>query len=602
MINIPPVFHQDNYDDCKLHEGLYCSFTYTLKPSYDNGTLLWKVIEELSSNPYNYRHDVLRHSVCVTSLCPNLSRSSSQLQEEINRCYDQKYKSLKIAGSISSLKCEGISSEYPVDGVDMFLASFFFIYMTMVVVATLLDTICDVHKVFGTRSALVLESFAIMRNWNRLKTIKPSPDVERLRSIQGIRFYNMVLVILTHVVLFSLMGPVANTTQTENLTHRWTTVFLASGPLCVSTFYMMSSWLLIHGLLDSFKHKKEISFKVLALVFINRYIRLTPTLAAIIAFQASWLRHFGDGPNWHHHVGEEFIRCRKNWWTNLLYIHNYVDVGNMCMQTSWYLALDSQYLPVLLLTVWCIKKYPNTKWALLGSLTVLSILLTFYENYTNRFPAILMPTPESLYGVNHTLKNRQWHIQYIGVFGNFGGPLMGLYFGYVYNKKRDTNMFATKAAKWAWWILVHAICYGIVVIPGILSLDTTREHSTFWASAHAATSRFIFSAGIGLGLFGLSQRIECYMKRVLEWPPTYVLGRLSYSAYLVHIPVLLFKIGISRSPIFFNEFLIVSICCYIGTKPQDEHIENQMCQYRSLKFLHPLVITYYLFNALRTTL
>nr|CAI5827277.1 unnamed protein product [Callosobruchus analis] len=133
---------------------------------------------------------------------------------------------------------------------------------------------------------------------------------------------------------------------------------------------------------------------------------------------------------------------------------------------------------------------------------------------------------------------------------------MGLYFGYVYNKKRDTNMFATKAAKWAWWILVHAICYGIVVIPGILSLDTTREHSTFWASAHAATSRFIFSAGIGLGLFGLSQRIECYMKRVLEWPPTYVLGRLSYSAYLVHIPVLLFKIGISRSPIFFNEFLI----------------------------------------------
>nr|CAI5827281.1 unnamed protein product [Callosobruchus analis] len=329
MINIPPVFHQDNYDDCKLHEGLYCSFTYTLKPSYDNGTLLWKVIEELSSNPYNYRHDVLRHSVCVTSLCPNLSRSSSQLQEEINRCYDQKYKSLKIAGSISSLKCEGISSEYPVDGVDMFLASFFFIYMTMVVVATLLDTICDVHKVFGTRSALVLESFAIMRNWNRLKTIKPSPDVERLRSIQGIRFYNMVLVILTHVVLFSLMGPVANTTQTENLTHRWTTVFLASGPLCVSTFYMMSSWLLIHGLLDSFKHKKEISFKVLALVFINRYIRLTPTLAAIIAFQASWLRHFGDGPNWHHHVGEEFIRCRKNWWTNLLYIHNYVDVGNM---------------------------------------------------------------------------------------------------------------------------------------------------------------------------------------------------------------------------------------------------------------------------------
>nr|CAH7730461.1 unnamed protein product [Callosobruchus chinensis] len=556
MTNIPPVFHQDNFDDCKLQKGLYCSFTYTLKPIEENETKLWSDIKELSSNPYNYKHDILRHSICVTSLCPNLNTSSLQLQEEINRCYDQRYNSLGIAGSISGLKCEGISSEHPIDGVDIFLASLFFIYMAVIAVATLLDTICDIHRVFGKRVALILEAFAIMKNWHRLKTIKPSPDVERLRSIQGIRFYNMVLVILTHVVLFSLMGPVTNTTQTENLTQRWTTVFLASGPLCVSTFFMMSSWLLIHGLLDAFKHKEEISFKVLALVFINRYIRLTPTLAAIIAFQASWLRHFGDGPNWYHHVGEEFIRCRRNWWTNLLYIHNYVDAGNMCMQTSWYLALDSQYLPVLLLTVWCIKRYPNIKWPLLGSLTVLSLLLTFYENYTNQFAALLMPTPESLYGVNHTLKNKQWHIQYIGFFGNLGGPLMGLYFGYLYNKKRDTKMFTTKAAKWTWWISVHAISFGIIVIPGILSLDTSREYSRFWASTHAATSRLIFSAGIGLGLFGLSQRIECYMKRVLEWPPTYVLGRLSYSAYLVHIPVLLFKIGVSRSPIFFNEFLI----------------------------------------------
>ncbi|CAH1959039.1 unnamed protein product [Acanthoscelides obtectus] len=556
MTNVPPVFHQDNYDDCNLDKGLYCSFTYAVKPIQENGTTLWRTIKELSSNPYNYRHDILRHSICVTKSCPGVNPKSSQLLEEIKVCYDQKYNSLGISGSISNLKCEGISSEYPVDGVDIFVAYVFFIYMGFIFIATLLYSICDLRKIFGRRVGPIIEAFAIMKNWNRLKTITPSPDVERLRSIQGIRFYNMVLVILTHVVLFSLMGPIANTTETENLTSRWTTVFLASGPLCVSTFFMISSWLLIHGLLDAFKHKKEISFKVLILAFVNRYIRLTPTLAAIIAFQASWLRHFGDGPNWNHHVGEEFIRCRKNWWTNLLYIHNFVDPGNMCMQTTWYLALDSQYFPVLLLTVWCIKKYPKMRWPLLGGLTVLSILVTFYENYTNRFPALLMPTPESLYGINHTLKNMQWHIQYIGLFGNLAGPLVGLYFGYIYHNKRDTKLFVSKISKWVWWLVVHVACYGIIIIPGIFSLDINKEHSPFWASMHAATARLVFAAGIGFGLFGLSQRVECYLKRVLEWPPTYVLGRLTYSAYLVHIPVLLFKIGVSRSPTFFNEFLI----------------------------------------------
>ncbi|KHJ80953.1 hypothetical protein OESDEN_19366 [Oesophagostomum dentatum] len=44
--------------------------------------------------------------------------------------------------------------------------------------------------------------------------------------------------------------------------------------------------------------------------------------------------------------------CRKNWWTNVLYINNIIDPNNMCLIISWYLAADFQiyiFSPLLIL-------------------------------------------------------------------------------------------------------------------------------------------------------------------------------------------------------------------------------------------------------------
>lgn len=57
--------------------------------------------------------------------------------------------------------------------------------------------------------------------------------------------------------------------------------------------------------------------------------RLTPTLALVVAFTSTWLRHLGGGPRWNHYVGREYLQCRENGWTNLLFINNLVNPGNM---------------------------------------------------------------------------------------------------------------------------------------------------------------------------------------------------------------------------------------------------------------------------------
>lgn len=63
---------------------------------------------------------------------------------------------------------------------------------------------------------------------------------------------------------------------------------------------------------------------ILILIF-----RILPTYIAIILIFAFILPYMGDGPLWKLIVYPEAEFCRKNWWTNLLFINNYVNSNEM---------------------------------------------------------------------------------------------------------------------------------------------------------------------------------------------------------------------------------------------------------------------------------
>lgn len=52
----------------------------------------------------------------------------------------------------------------------------------------------------------------------------------------------------------------------------------------------------------------------------------------MIGFYATLFYKFGTGPHWDNWVGSNKNYCRENWWTNLLYVNNYVNVPNMVDQ------------------------------------------------------------------------------------------------------------------------------------------------------------------------------------------------------------------------------------------------------------------------------
>ena len=55
--------------------------------------------------------------------------------------------------------------------------------------------------------------------------------------------------------------------------------------------------------------------------------RLTPTLMFCVLLVATLRPFFGAGPVWF--IAADTSACSENWWTNLLYVNNFVEVDKV---------------------------------------------------------------------------------------------------------------------------------------------------------------------------------------------------------------------------------------------------------------------------------
>lgn len=56
----------------------------------------------------------------------------------------------------------------------------------------------------------------------------------------------------------------------------------------------------------------------------HRWMRLTPALIGVISFIVV-MPALGSGPIWKREMTWQSEGCQKNWWTNLLFINNWVE-------------------------------------------------------------------------------------------------------------------------------------------------------------------------------------------------------------------------------------------------------------------------------------
>uniref|UniRef100_A0A6P7GFL3 Uncharacterized protein LOC114341844 n=1 Tax=Diabrotica virgifera virgifera TaxID=50390 RepID=A0A6P7GFL3_DIAVI len=351
-------------------------------------------------------------------------------------------------GTVKNLTCDTNRSKFPVDWIDILVTFFFIAYISFVLLCTSIGNVIEIwyekdyEKFSNTSYGRIVTSFSLCSSWNKLKTIKSTPEVDYFRPLQGLRFYNIIMVILAHTSLISVISSVSNTKFVETMSASLGNIFISSGSLAVSTMFCLSSTLLSYKIFSHFE-KRKLTLNDLAMIFVYRYLRLIPPLAVVLLFKITWWRHIGSGPNWNRMVGQEYLYCRKNMWTDLLFLNNIIDPENM--KTMW------------------------------------KILFYFF---------FLVP---------------------------------GL---------------------------------SIIIIPGWYIFVLKPEYDPFVASFITVIGRPIFILSIGFGIYGCLHGIGGISEHVLKWPPVYILGRLSYSVYLVHFTIIMSRAAMARSPTYISEMQI----------------------------------------------
>ncbi|ETN66544.1 hypothetical protein AND_001666 [Anopheles darlingi] len=113
-------------------------------------------------------------------------------------------------------------------------------------------------------------------------------------------------------------------------------------------------------------------------------------------FEATWMIRMGDGPLWRKGVETGRTYCRENWWTNMLYINNYLKVDQPCMLHTWYLAADFHLFIYGLIVCALITRFPKIRNILIGALLLLCYIVTAVIIYVKEYDAIPVFAPEHI--------------------------------------------------------------------------------------------------------------------------------------------------------------------------------------------------------------
>ncbi|KAF5301327.1 hypothetical protein FQA39_LY10725 [Lamprigera yunnana] len=566
---VPELFKLDDYDRCLMlkKEALYCTVTIQLIPAENSTSEVWRTIEELISNKKNFRHDKLRHGVCVPLTCPHIAKNVSSyinnttfLSEGISECYTKKYGDLGLTATVTKLLCESEERLYQVDTCDIVVGILCVILFAIVVFASFYEGLArynskeEYKKITTSSYGKVITCFSLPKNWDRLRAESTNSDATKLRVINGLRVYTMFLVIMTHSFLLTIM--IAHNPQfVEIMTSDPMYIVFLNGSSSMQVFLLMSSFLLAYRFFLTMEKKTALKIGYFIFAFINRYFRLTTCLVVIIALNATWIRHLSRGPLWYERVGVEYENCRENWWANLLYINNYYSVEKPCLQHTWYLAADTQLFTLSLILLMIVWKFKNHMMKIFIGCFIIGVTIPAVITYVYSYDFVFRVYPELLFNI--LLNVPEWSATYIPGHANIGASILGLIIGYIFYKYREKTIVLKKRYIWLWWILVWSLPLSTVFL-GIPIYADDFVYSRLGAALYVAYSKSAYVVGIGLGMLGISQNIGWFLRDAVTWQPLQVLGRMTYSVYLVHLTVLRIKLGQERTLTYISNYALVA--------------------------------------------
>lgn len=217
-----------------------------------------------------------------------------------------------------------------------------------------------------------------------VSTKAPRGDIP---SPHGIRFFNTLMLIVSHKCMEVDFNPMSNRTEMV-LTSKspWTVVVRASY-LYTDSFIMLSGMLVAYSFVGRLQRGQRINvMKEIA----ARYFRVVPPMAALIIFGTFILPLLSNGPQWNMLITYQSQLCKQNWWRNFLMIHNWFGFENICMTHTHHVGTDFGLFLTAPFVIILLFKYPKKTSSVIFSLALVSTVARFYITYARNMTVYVL--------------------------------------------------------------------------------------------------------------------------------------------------------------------------------------------------------------------
>ncbi|XP_052811638.1 nose resistant to fluoxetine protein 6-like [Mya arenaria] len=397
---------------------------------------------------------------------------------------------------------------------------------------------------YGTMERILL-AFSVYTNG--VKILNTDQREGSLGALNGIRFLSMAWVILGHTLVFAI-GLDANLFQfayeQESYVYFCAIMYAT---VSVDSFFTLSGVLVAYLTLRELKKVGGAKRLNWLMFYFHRFWRLTPPYMLVLMFGTVLSPYLIMGPL--RLTNDIMGECRKNWWTNLLYINNYVELDHWCMGWSWYLANDMQFYiisPLILLPL-----FYNVFAGAVSCLVFLSASLAarWVIAYHHEYPVqgMLPDAPQPKDG--NSMKNL-----YAPSLTRLGPYIVGLFAGYLLYKTNRKLKIPKSLNLLLWFLSFATFC---LVVYGPYSRDGNHIFSLGESSAYTALSRTAWGVALAYLIIACCTGHGGWINDLLSWPGFIPLSRLTYCAYLIH-PLVMITFHTSRRQLtYFTQFELI---------------------------------------------
>lgn len=373
-------------------------------------------------------------------------------------------------------------------------------------------------------------AFNIVAN---IKDIYQRPN-ERYTVIDGVRACSILYVIFYHALLAVLMGHEADFLAFIQQTP-WYFQWVLMGDRGVDSFFVISGFLIGQMLFKEHAKTGTINIKRF---YIRRILRLAPAYYLIIALFIVFA-----GPSViqkiMHKTGVDLYQATIAFYQHMLafvlYLNNFLSMQNSHIHFAWSLAIEEQfYILFSLFMMFGFYRIKNKlQFMVLLFLSSFVVRFVFFLIYPE-----LLVTGDVLLAGPPVIIEAYWNIIYDNLYTRYGSIIPGIILAYLYaNHWQAVKKFMTPARSNAIVLFATVVVCTVSVLPVFSGQEMPLWLHYVFHVAHRnlyamSIALFILASMFPFGLGGM-------LNKLLSLKLFYPVSQLSYSIYLIHLPIVI---------------------------------------------------------------